>query len=60
VTGSVTDHSAVVVFTNGFNGMAIMPDVVQQLMPGDHPAFRWLDYAQNTGGGAWPDWLRIR
>lgn len=44
VVGSLKDRSAVVVFTNGANGMAIMPDVIAQLMPGDHPAFRWLDY----------------
>jgi CubicO group peptidase (beta-lactamase class C family) len=42
--GSMSDRSAVVVFTNGTNGMAIMPDVLNQLMPGDHPAFIWLDY----------------
>jgi CubicO group peptidase (beta-lactamase class C family) len=44
VVGSVTDRSAAVVFTNGSNGMAIMPDVISKLMPGDHPAFPWLDY----------------
>ncbi|UDL89077.1 beta-lactamase family protein [Mesorhizobium sp. PAMC28654] len=44
VTGSLRDRSAVVVFTNGFNGMAIMPDILNQLMPGDHPAFQWLEY----------------
>jgi hypothetical protein len=44
VVGSLQDHSAVVVFTNGLNGMAIMPEVINQLVPGDHPAFRWLNY----------------
>lgn len=49
VLGSPADRSAVVVFTNGYNGMAMMPEVISQLMPGDHPAFRWLDnYARNT------------
>jgi CubicO group peptidase (beta-lactamase class C family) len=44
VVGSMKTRSAAVVFTNGVDGMAIMPDVIGQLMPGDHPAFRWLDY----------------
>jgi hypothetical protein len=44
VVGSRSDRSAVVVFTNGSNGLAIMPDVIHQLMPGDHPAFAWLGY----------------
>jgi CubicO group peptidase (beta-lactamase class C family) len=44
VVGSLSDRSAVVVFTNGSNGLAIMPDVIHQLMPGDHPAFAWLGY----------------
>jgi CubicO group peptidase (beta-lactamase class C family) len=54
VTGSLSNRSAVVVFTNGSNGMAIMPDVINQLLPGDHPAFAWLDYPR-TGGIL--DWL---
>jgi hypothetical protein len=53
----VADRSAVVVFTNGDNGMAIMPDVVQQLLPADHPAFAWLDYPRNAGV---LDWLERR
>src|SRR5665213_398249 len=44
VTGALSKRSAVVVFTNGANGMAIMPDVINQLLPGDHPAFAWLGY----------------
>jgi CubicO group peptidase (beta-lactamase class C family) len=59
VIGSLKDRSAVVVFTNGFNGMAIMPDVINQLMPGDHPAFVWLNYSRNVSGGAWLDWARM-
>lgn len=58
VVGSLKDRSAVVVFTNGFNGMAIMPEIISQLMPGDHPAFLWLNYSRNVGGGAWLDWFR--
>ena len=33
-----------VVLVNGANGMVIMPDLVGELMPGDHPAFAWLNY----------------
>jgi CubicO group peptidase (beta-lactamase class C family) len=58
VAGSLADRSAVVVFTNGYNGMAIMPDVINQLMPGDHPAFIWLNYARNANLRAWLDWLQ--
>jgi len=42
--------------TNSDNGMAIMPDILAQLMPGDHPAFKWLDYHRNAG--SWLGWLR--
>jgi CubicO group peptidase (beta-lactamase class C family) len=58
VAGSPADRSAVVVFTNGYNGMAIMPDVINQLMPGNHPAFIWLNYARNANMSAWLDWLQ--
>jgi CubicO group peptidase (beta-lactamase class C family) len=58
VVGSPADRSAVVVFTNGTNGMAIMPEVINQLMPGDHPAFGWLNYSRNVKFGALLDWLR--
>jgi CubicO group peptidase (beta-lactamase class C family) len=42
--GSLQDRSAVVVFTNGFNGMSIMPELVDSTLPGAHPAFHWLNY----------------
>ena len=42
--GSVANRSGVVVLVNGANGMVIMPDLVGELMPGDHPAFAWLNY----------------
>lgn len=45
VIGSVADRSAVVIFTNGENGMSIMPHIVDQYLPGHHPVFKWLDYA---------------
>lgn len=59
VVGSLTDRSAVVVFTNGANGMAIMPEVISHLMPGEHPAFLWLNYSRNvTTSAALLDWFR--
>jgi CubicO group peptidase (beta-lactamase class C family) len=51
VMGSVADRSAVIAFANGENGMAIMPELIDQLMPGDHPVFRWLNYPRYTPGG---------
>jgi CubicO group peptidase (beta-lactamase class C family) len=42
--GSLQACSAVVVLTNGFNGMAIMPELVHGTLPGIHPAFDWLNY----------------
>jgi CubicO group peptidase (beta-lactamase class C family) len=42
--GSVALRSAAVVFANGDNGMSIMPELIGQQMPSDHPAFKWLDY----------------
>jgi hypothetical protein len=41
---SVAKRSGVVVLVNGANGMVIMPDMVSEMMPGDHPAFAWLNY----------------
>ncbi len=46
--GSVVDRSAAVVFANGENGMSIMPELICRLMPGDHPAFNWLDYPRHV------------
>lgn len=59
VVGSVSTQSAVVVFTNGFNGMAIMPEIIGQLMPGENPAFAWLNYDQISSGGGWFNWFHI-
>jgi CubicO group peptidase (beta-lactamase class C family) len=49
--GSVANRSAVVVFANGANGMSIMPDLIEQLMPNDYPAFKWLDYPRYVAIG---------
>jgi CubicO group peptidase (beta-lactamase class C family) len=43
--GSRQRQSAVVVFTNGFGGMAIMPELIGKSLPGPHPAFDWLALA---------------
>lgn len=56
-TGSPSKRSAVVVLTNGANGMAIMPQIVDHLMPGEHPAFTWLNYDRKTPPGGWFDWM---
>jgi CubicO group peptidase (beta-lactamase class C family) len=48
--GSVPRRTAVIVFTNGSNGMAIMPALVGRWMPGDHPVFRWLNYPRQVPG----------
>jgi CubicO group peptidase (beta-lactamase class C family) len=58
-TGSPARRSAVVVLTNGSNGMAIMPDVIDRLMPAEHPAFAWLAYDRRTPAGGWLDWLGL-
>jgi CubicO group peptidase (beta-lactamase class C family) len=42
--GSLEQRCAAVVFTNGFNGMAIMPELIGRILPGPHPAFAWLGY----------------
>lgn len=49
--GSVKGRSALVVFTNGANGMAIMPDIVGRWMPGDRPVFTWLNYPRHVVAG---------
>jgi len=53
--GSPSQRSGLVIFTNGRNGMEVMPAVVKPLMPGDHPAFTWLDHPQDMNGGTWLD-----
>jgi hypothetical protein len=42
--GSLQQRRAMVVLTNGFNGMAIMPELIERHLPGPHPAFAWLGY----------------
>ena len=47
--GSIQQHCAMVVFTNGFHGMAIMPELIGKSLSGPHPAFAWLDYPARNG-----------
>ena len=42
--GSLQQRCATVVLTNGFNGMAIMPELIGKSLSGSHPAFAWLGY----------------
>jgi hypothetical protein len=42
--GSCRNRSAIVILTNGRNGMSIMPELMQQFMLGDRPSLSWLDY----------------
>jgi CubicO group peptidase (beta-lactamase class C family) len=49
--GSVKGRSALVIFTNGANGMAIIPGIVDRWMPGDRPVFRWLNYPRRVVAG---------
>jgi CubicO group peptidase (beta-lactamase class C family) len=44
--GSAVHRSAAVVFANGENGMSIMSELIDRLMPGEHPVFKWLDYTR--------------
>lgn len=42
--GSMHEQAAVVILTNGFHGTSIVPELVQSVLPGDHPCFDWLGY----------------
>jgi CubicO group peptidase (beta-lactamase class C family) len=44
VMGSMQQRRATVVLTNGFHGMAIMPELIGKSLPGPHPAVAWLGY----------------
>lgn len=44
VIGSRKTRTAAVLFTNSAAGLSILPELMQTLAPGDHPAFRWLRY----------------
>jgi CubicO group peptidase (beta-lactamase class C family) len=50
VMGSLQQRRATVVLTNGFHGMAIMPELIGNSLPGPHPAFAWLGYPVHGNG----------
>lgn len=45
--GSVQEQVAAVILTNGSNGMSIVSDLVQDVLPGHHPCFDWLGYTRH-------------
>jgi CubicO group peptidase (beta-lactamase class C family) len=47
--GSRQQGCAIVVLTNGFHGMAIMPKLIEAALFGPHPAFAWLGYPVFSG-----------
>ena len=46
--GSVHEQVAVVILTNGFNGMSVIPELIEDLLPGYHPCFDWLGYERHS------------
>ncbi len=41
--GSRAHQAALVFFANGASGLSVLPDIVAQLAPGEHPSLKWLD-----------------
>jgi CubicO group peptidase (beta-lactamase class C family) len=41
--GSHAHQAAFVLFANGASGLSVLPDIVAQLAPGEHPSLKWLD-----------------
>ncbi len=46
--GSTREQVGVVILTNGFNGMSIVPELVENALPGRHPCFDWLGYERHS------------
>lgn len=44
VVGSRAERSAMVVFTNGAMGLAMMPELIRNVFAGDRPSLKWLEY----------------
>jgi CubicO group peptidase (beta-lactamase class C family) len=45
--GSVRTHDALVCFMNGASGLALMPEIASNLMPGPRPSLDWLGYGRH-------------
>jgi CubicO group peptidase (beta-lactamase class C family) len=45
--GSVQSQEALVLFTNGASGLALMPEIISTSMPGTRPSLTWLDYGHH-------------
>lgn len=43
VMGSPAQQRAVVLLTNSNTGLRLMHDIVQDVLPGEHPALKWLE-----------------
>jgi hypothetical protein len=48
--GSIPHRSAAVIFTNGENGMSIMAELIERLLPGEHPVFKLLGHSRYVPG----------
>jgi CubicO group peptidase (beta-lactamase class C family) len=44
VIGDLASGRGTVVFTNGANGLGIMPEIVRTVMGNDHPSLAWIRY----------------
>jgi CubicO group peptidase (beta-lactamase class C family) len=47
--GSVREQAAIVILTNGYKGMSIVPQLVEDVLPGSHPCFDWLGHERHAG-----------
>ncbi|HEY9212595.1 MAG TPA: serine hydrolase domain-containing protein [Ancylobacter sp.] len=48
--GSASEQKALVILANGTQGMAIVPELVEGVFPGEHLCFEWLGYERLPRG----------